>query len=286
MQKRRAGSSLGHSNKATTNKSPQSVFAHGSDGASTSTSHDSKTRLPGISGKGNSLSEKYTNKLLNMSTYLFSTVLWKTKPTNSQDYDKPDVKQPKSERQQQQQQQKVSSSNVGAGTNSGYYVNYGPEYSHQRRLKDNKITTGNSSNNHISDAIIVKSTISKQQSRNSKSDESFDDSQTLSEIHRFKVRSISDAPTVRKQPTSERLIFSGTPDILQSIPGHSHGQYDMVPTRDNRASRSASQSPQITPSNHHPVTSASSTALCCDKCDGKHATDECPYYKKGTLTRT
>lgn len=277
MQKRqstRAGSSMaGHSNKATTNKSHQSVFAHGSDGASTSTSHDSKTRLPGISGKGNSLSEKYTNKLLNMSTYLFSTVLWKTKPTNSQDYDKPDVKQPKSERQQQQQ--KVNSSNGSAGTNSGYYVNYGPEYSHQRRLKDNKIATGNSSNNHISDANIVKATIGKQQSRNSKSDEPFDDSQTLSEIPRF-----------RKQLTSDRLIFSGTPDILQSIPGHSHGQYDMVPTRDNRASRSASQSPQITASNNHPVTSASSTALCCDKCDGKHATDKCPYYKKGTLTRT
>lgn len=273
----------GHSNKATTNKNHQSVFAHGIDGASTSTSHDSKTRLPGIPGKGNSLSEKYTNKLLNMSTYLFSTVLWKTKPTNSQDYDKPDVKQPKSERQQQQQQQqKVNSSNGGAGTNSGYYVNYGPEYSHQRRAKDNKIATGNSSNNYISDANIVKSTIGKQQSRNSKSDEPFDDSQALSEVPRFKVRSISDGPTVRKQLTSERLMFSGTPDILQSIPGHSHRQYDMMPTRDNRAS----QSPQITASNHHPVSSASSTALCCDKCDGKHATDECPYYKKGTLTRT
>lgn len=271
----------GHSSKATTNKSHQSVVAHGSDGASTSTTtHDSKTRLPGIAGKGNSLSEKYTNKLLNISTYLFSTVLWKTKPMNSQEgYDKPDVKQTKSERQQQQQQQQQN----GGGDYSEYYVNYG---SQRRRSKDNKIITGNSSNNHISDANIVKPTIitGKQQSKNSKSDESFEDSQSNT---RFRVRSISDGPTVRRQ-LSERLVFSGTPDILQSIPGHSNGHSSdmVVSTRDNRVSRSASQSPQITASHHHhhPVTSPSSTVLCCDKCDGKHATDECPYYKKGILS--
>lgn len=302
MQKRqstRAGSSMaGPSSKPATNKNHQSVVAHGSDGASTSTSHDSKTRLPGISGKGNSLSEKYTNKLLNISTYLFSTVqLWKTKPMNSQDYDnvKPDLKESKSEtdkytlrvqtrQQQPQQQQKLNSGNGGGGTNSEYFVNYSAEYSQQRRSKDNKITTGNSSNNHSSDANIVKPTIGKQPSRNSRSNEPFDDSQALSAIDRFRVRSISDGSTVRR-PLSERQIFSGVPDSPQSIPTQSSGHSNMVPTRDNRTSRSTSQSPQITAS-HHPVTSAPSAVLCCDKCDGKHATDECPYYKKGTLSST
>ena len=214
MQKRqstRAGSS-----KPATNKNHQSVVTHASDGASTSTSHDSKTRLPGISGKGNSLSEKYTNKLLNISTYLFSTVqLWKTKPMNSQDYDnvKPDVKESKSEtdkytlrvqtrQQPQQQQQKLNSGNGGGGTNSEYFINYSAEYSQQRRSKDNKITTGNSSNNHSSDANIVKPTIGKQQGRNSRSNEPFDDSQALSAIDRFRVRSISDGSTVRRPLSS------------------------------------------------------------------------------------
>lgn len=35
-----------------------------------------------------------------------------------------------------------------------------------------------------------------------------------------------------------------------------------------------------TPTSLVTASSAPSTKLCCDKCDGKHLTDECPYYKK------
>jgi len=35
------------------------------------------------------------------------------------------------------------------------------------------------------------------------------------------------------------------------------------------------------PGNQAPTTTVSSQKpLCCDKCDGKHLTDDCPYYKK------
>jgi len=280
----------GHSSKAASNKShsTQHSVGHGSDGASTS--NGNKTRLPGITGKANSLSEKYTNKLLNMSTYLFSTVLWKTKPMNSQDYDKSDARQPKSEsdkysiqgqmRQQQLLQQKDNNGNCGVGTNSGYFVNYSADYNQQKKSKDNKITAGNS---HSSDANIVKPSIGKQNNRNSKSDEPFDDSQAHSAIAR--LRSISEVPAIGRQP-SERLFLSRPLDSLQSFSGHhttSSGHSDLVSSKDLLSSRSASsQSPQITTS--HPATSTPSVVLCCDKCDGKHATDECPYYKKGTFS--
>eukprot|EP01033_Poteriospumella_lacustris_P014931 gene14931-10679_t len=51
---------------------------------------------------------------------------------------------------------------------------------------------------------------------------------------------------------------------------------DSTSTKDDTVTGTASSSEGATPS----AAPAANKPPCCDKCDGKHETDDCPYYKK------
>lgn len=53
----------------------------------------------------------------------------------------------------------------------------------------------------------------------------------------------------------------------------SNENYETFPTKVDKSTKSASSSGSGD-------RTAATSSLCCDKCDGKHLTDNCPYFKK------
>lgn len=73
-----------------------------------------------------------------------------------------------------------------------------------------------------------------------------------------------------RAPTSSSSLAHST-DMPEKTPST---------TASNNKATAATTPSVTTASSPVPAAAVSKTKLCCDKCDGKHLTEECPYYKK------
>ena len=84
-------------------------------------------------------------------------------------------------------------------------------------------------------------------------------------------------------PAGSTSTSSWSSTTLASLSPYSVSKSQLPPTGQQQSQSQASQLPATVQSTTGTGTTAApfTKGLCCDKCDGKHETDNCPYYKKG-----
>ena len=136
-------------------------------------------------------------------------------------------------------------------------------------------------NKHRAVAVIsapTQITVSKRTTQNNRDSER-DTNRTISNdrVHRISINDISKSR--RSSASTNDDSSSSYRSSQSSIPRSS--QNDTVSRQRAAGMRRTSASPPIVDEKPKIIQeSSTSKSLCCDKCDGKHETDNCPYYKK------
>ena len=113
-------------------------------------------------------------------------------------------------------------------------------------------------------------------------DETMNDGRTLSSTSADQRDPRSVAPLPRKMSRSHEYKTGSTKNWNAATMFNSLSPFSTSPATSTRQALTSAAAPPAAPSSSGASAGpgAKNGVLCCDKCDGKHETENCPYYKK------